>query len=193
MVSLDLITCHAAAHSYDIQRGFIAQGIKPYTSSTSVASAVKRYAALVKKEIKDFLLKKKIEGHRFSTTTDEWTDMNVRRFACFNVHLPGGEPRTIGMVRITDTLDAENAADILTKKLEEYDLSVSDDISSTTTDGASVMVAMGKLLPCEHIQCMSHGLHLAICDCLYKKKDASSEGEGSLFVPIQKYFCQKYL
>ena len=52
---------------------------------------------------------------RFTATTDEWTDLMIRRFACINIHLPGGEPRTIGMIRIKDTLYAEKAADILTK------------------------------------------------------------------------------
>ena len=63
--------------------------------------------------------------------------MQVRRFACVNVHLPGGEPRTIGMIRIKDTLDAERGAELLSKKLEEFDLSVERDIVGTTTDGAS--------------------------------------------------------
>ena len=40
------------------------------------------------------------------------------------------------MIRITDTLDAEKAAEILTKKLEEFSLTLAEDIASTTTDGA---------------------------------------------------------
>ena len=146
--------------------------------------------------MEDLFKKKKEEGTCFSTTTDEWTDLAVRRFACVNVHFPGGEPKTIGMVRCEDTLDAAKAAEVLTEKLDQFGLSVAEDIACVTNDGAryvinqktnsnlsfftyifhnnvlffSVMTAMGKLLPCDQQLCHAHGLHLAVCDCLYEKK-----------------------
>ena len=36
--------------------------------------------------------------------------------------------------------------------------------------GASVMVKVGKLLPCYQQLCYAHGIQLAVVDVLYKKK-----------------------
>ena len=44
-------------------------------------------------------------------------------------------------------------------------------IVTITTDGATNMVKMGKLLPCEHLKCQAHSIHLAVIDVLYKNKD----------------------
>lgn len=44
------------------------------------------------------------------------------------------------------------------------------DIVSITTDGAKVMVKMGRQLPIIHQLCMAHGLHLAVMDVLYSKE-----------------------
>lgn len=41
------------------------------------------------------------------------------------------------------------------------------------TDGASVMVKLGKLINCEYHLCYAHGMHLAVCDVLYKNKKTS--------------------
>ena len=58
-----------------------------------------------------------------------------RRFACINIHLPGGEPRALGMIHIEDTLDAERAAELLSDKLAQFNLKIDRDIVATTTDG----------------------------------------------------------
>ena len=42
---------------------------------------------------------------------------------------------------------------------------------ASTTDGATNMVKMGKLLPCEHLKCQVHSIHLAVIFVLYKNKD----------------------
>ena len=112
MATLDLISFNVLAHSIDIKLGLRARNIEPFNSHASgmvpmkevknifmkknilfsVATAVKRYAEHVKREIKTWLAEKKKEGERFSATTDEWTDLMVRRFGCVNIHLPGGQP-----------------------------------------------------------------------------------------------------
>ena len=90
------------------------------------------------------------------------------------------------MIRITGTLDAERGAQLLSEKLEEYCLSVEQDIAGLTTDGASVMCKMGKLLPCEHQLCTSHGIHLAVTGCLYLKK-GEEEGKN---IFLKKILCK---
>ncbi|CAB3224184.1 unnamed protein product [Arctia plantaginis] len=39
-----------------------------------------------------------------------------------------------------------------------------------TTDGASVMVKVGKLVSCYQQLCFAHGIQLAVVDILYKKR-----------------------
>ena len=43
------------------------------------------------------------------------------------------------------------------------------------TDRASVMVKFGTLIDPLHFLCLAHGIQLAICDCLYKKKEKKSK------------------
>lgn len=44
------------------------------------------------------------------------------------------------------------------------------DIIGITTDGAKVMVKMGRESRFVHQQCIAHGLHLAVTDVLFKKR-----------------------
>ena len=58
------------------------------------------------------------------------------------------------------------------KKFKEFDIELKRDLIAICTDGAQVMVSMGKLLGITHVLCMAHGLHLAVTDILYKKRTA---------------------
>lgn len=59
-------------------------------------------------------------------------------------------------------------AELLKQRLTDFNVSF-DDIVGLTTDGASVMLKMGRTLPFYHQLCYAHGLQLAILDVLYKK------------------------
>ena len=47
-------------------------------------------------------------------------------------------------------------------------------IAAMVTDGASIMVKLGRLAPYEHVICLSHTLHLVITDVFYPKKKSDS-------------------
>ena len=49
------------------------------------------------------------------------------------------------------------------------------DIVGATTDGASVMVKLGRLLPCQHNICLAHTLHLVIGDVFYSKTNTTDQ------------------
>ncbi|KAJ2951978.1 hypothetical protein O0L34_g4241 [Tuta absoluta] len=69
-------------------------------------------------------------------------------------------------------MPAEVCISLIQARLAAYDLTLSDcdnDVVAMTTDGASVMSRVGRLLPIFHQLCLAHGIHLAICDVLYKK------------------------
>ena len=156
------------AHSEDIQRGLLAQGHKPYKSTSSVSRAVNRYAKQVEREIIELLKKKKGNNIRFSITTDEWTNNQNAGFANFNVHMPNRDWVCLGTARVVGSFGAKAAEKSLHKKLKQFGLTVAEDVVATTTDGVELMKAMGRNLLCLHIVCMAHGLHLAISDVLYK-------------------------
>ena len=107
-----------------------------------------------------FLKDQEKQGTRFSYTTDEWTSTANKRYCNINVHLPGGYSMRLGMVRIKDTFTSERAAEIFEQQLDDYGLQLENQFG-VTTDGASVMCKMGRILKIYHQLCMAHGIHLA--------------------------------
>ena len=168
MASDALLTFSQMAYSKDIKRGLKAQGYEPLESHTAISKAVSRYASNVKKEIIELLKEMVDKDVRFSITTDEFTAKNHKRYSDFFVHIPGLNPKSIGMERIHGSLDAEAAGEMCRNKLAQFGLSVDRDITGGTTDGASVMVKMGEGLPIIHQLCLTHGIHLAVVDVIYK-------------------------
>jgi hypothetical protein len=110
-------------------------------------------------------------GSRFSLSLDEYTSLNNRRYLNINVHRNDGKFWNLGMVKINGSMPAEIAVDSVRTKLEEFGLSLDKHIVSCVTDGASVMVKFGRLIACDHNLCYAHGIHLAVCDVLYRKTD----------------------
>ena len=121
---------------------------------------MRAYAAKVKDDMRNTLEEKVKEGARVSLTTDELTKMH-KKWANLNIHLPGGETMSIGLMRIRGRLPAERAKAILCKKLNEFGLSEDRHLVATTKDGESVMKKMGRLFKCLSQLCHAHGLHLA--------------------------------
>ena len=112
---------------------------------------------MVKDKIRARLQKLLEEDCRFSSTTDEYTaKAKNRRFSCVNVHLPDGEVIGIGMIRIKGSFGADNAAEMLKDKLQNFGLS-EDVVVAVTTDGCTVMTAMGSQLDMLNQLCHAHG------------------------------------
>ena len=164
----DLLTYSQCANSVIIKKGLIAQGYKPYDTHTAVSKAVRRYATAVKNDIITLLETKIKNGERFSVTLDEFTARNNCRFTDFNVHFPWLEPKCIGMKRIHGSLDSEAAAEAVEEQLCQYGLDINVHVVANTTDGCSMMVSMGKMLPTIHQLCMAHAIHLSVVAVVYK-------------------------
>ena len=81
------------------------------------------------------------------------------------------------MVRVRGKLPAEKAAELFCNKLAESDLD-EDKHHGLTTDAAGVMPKTGRVLELFHQLCHAHGLHLAVCDIIYKKKPEEDEEEA---------------
>ena len=160
MASVDRIPFNTLAKSVDIKKGLVAQGFKPWNSHTTIQKEVHNFAVEVKAEIKEDLHKKVQMGVRFSVTTDEYTSLKIDRHCCVNIHESDGKHTAIGMIKVKGTFSAEKAAEILTDKIGEFDIQDSHLIANTT-DGASVMKKMGRLLDRMHQLCHAHGKSMA--------------------------------
>ena len=75
------------------------------------------------------------------------------------------------MTPITGSLFAEKIVDLVKNKLSNFNLSMKRRNIASVTNGASVMKKFGRLSSIEHQLCYDHGLHLAVCDVLYKKSN----------------------
>ena len=100
--------------------------------------------------------------------TDEYTSIKTCHYMNINVHT-NGSIYNLGLVHVVGSMPSEKAVEIVSEKLSEFKLEFNNDIVSTTTDGASVMVEFGHLInPLHHI-CYAHAIHLAVGDVLYVK------------------------
>ena len=169
LAALDRISFKTLAESDDIKRGLIALGYKVMHSPAAVIKLVMEYAEEIKKDIAKQLQEELDKGGRFSVTIDEWTSLKIRRFCAVNVHLKGGRHHGIGMIRGKGKLDASALESMLKRKLVEFGISPTFHVVASTTDGATVMEAFGRLMfPTLHQLCYAHALHLAVTDVVYK-------------------------
>lgn len=85
-----------------------------------------------------------------------------------NIH-SGKKFWCLGLIRVDTSLTAENCIIILKERLSQFDIALDTDIVAIVTDGPNVMLKVGRLVNVEHQVCFAHGIHLAVCDLLYKK------------------------
>lgn len=81
------------------------------------------------------------------------------------------------MVPIKVLFTAEVCVKALRGNLDKLGISLSQDIVGLVTDSHTVMVKVGLLVNTEHQLCFDHGIHLAVCDVLYKKKFVEDKEE----------------
>jgi hypothetical protein len=147
--------------------GLKAQGLKPPETARGIRNIVVAFGNSLKDELRNSIAKKVEAGERFSLSLDEWTSKRNRRYMALNLH-QNTSIQGLGMVRIDGSMPAEKAKDIVETKLADFGLSLKKHIVGTTTDGASVMKKMGRLMQVTHQLCHAHGIHLAVVHVLYK-------------------------
>lgn len=110
----------------------------------------------------------KQNGKRFSLTFDEWTSVRNRRYLNINIH---AEKKiwNIGVTQVSGSMPAEKCIEVIDLKLKDHGLSLNEDIVCITTDGASVMKKVGKLLNANQQLCYAHGIQLGVISVLYEQ------------------------
>lgn len=172
LVALDGIPMATLITSKDMRRFFSKDGLTVYKSATSIRSGIMKYYDEVVPRYSKEMIDGQENDSKYSITHDEWTSNRNRRFMNVNVHGQGGKVWGLGLTRVYGLANAEKCQSIVEDTLSKFQLSLNN-INSATTDGAAVMVKMGKSLSKAdvlHQLCFAHGLHLAVCDVLYKKK-----------------------
>jgi len=122
-------------------------------------------------------IKDKIDnGVKFSMTVDEYTTIRGRRF--FGVNIQSSDDKTTiktGLVRILGSCSAYDMIEVMKQHLSEFGINMDKDIVGSTQDGAAVNKKYIQLVEFIGRFCLNHGLHLGVCDTLYKKKDDDCE------------------
>ncbi|CAH2107368.1 unnamed protein product [Euphydryas editha] len=167
--------------SGDMKSLFAAKGnnYKLPSSPNTIKQIVMNYGTTLKMKVKEDLLKLKNEGYWFSVSLDEWTFGMNRRFLNVNVHTIINSQSTQWniLARIFGSMSSESCVQLLKEKLSEFNLSLDNDIVGITTDGASVMKKVGRLIEPLQQLCYAHGVQLGITDVIYKKNVESNEEE----------------
>ena len=171
LASVDGFSFKRIANSSFIQESFTKYNYDkpPPKNDVSVRNMILNYAAEKKDELCSYFKNQVKLGERFSLTLDEYTSLQNRRYININVH-GKKEHWSLGVIKLSDSLNSTRTAEIVSMKLEEFGLDLNKHIVGCTTDGASVMVKFGKEIEPFHAQCVAHTIHLAVCDVLYSKK-----------------------
>lgn len=182
MVAKDGLSYNCLSSSEDLKYLFFKNGFSLPTSPNTIKSIVENFSITVKAKIIKTLQSLQIRGEKFSLTFDEWTSVKNKRYLNLNVHHLEGTHFNLGLIPIHGSANAEHCVELVKTRLEEFSLHIDTDIVGITTDGASVMKKVGKLLSCYQQLCFAHGIHLAVVDTLYKKESVIHSPQNEMTV-----------
>ena len=99
--------------------------------------------------------------------------MDIERYMCLNLHGIGTKFWCLGMIRVYGSLPAEKCIELLEQKLSDYGLQLNTDTVCICTDGASVMMKVGRLIATDQQLCFAHGIQQAVLAVLYKRRTST--------------------
>ncbi|GBP95670.1 hypothetical protein EVAR_67876_1 [Eumeta japonica] len=172
MTAKDGLPLSVFVTSEDLRELIKAKGFLLPRSSTTIRMMVMNYGMTLRMKVVNELSQLKETGHRFSL---EWTSSSNRRYLNINAHTYANDRAlfwNLGFTRIFGSMPATVCVETLRKKLKKFEIDLDEDIVAITTDGASVMVKTGSLIPAFQQLCYAHGLQLGILDILYKKNES---------------------
>lgn len=161
----------------DMRFLFANSGFQLPKSPNTIRSIVTTFENTVKADmVIEFDLLKN-SGQKFTISFDEWTSQRNHRY--LNINLYNKEKHyNLVLVRIHGSWTAKHAIGLVKYRLKSFGIDLETDVIAMTTDGASVMVKIGKIVPCFQQLCFAHGIQLAVVDIIYKKsRDQNQEIE----------------
>lgn len=175
MAAKDNISFSTICNSEDIRLGLLARGYCDIPKSPEgIRLRVRAHHVFVVGLYRNEFGEMKKQDRKISITFDEWTSTRNRRYMNVNAH---ANQRTwnLGLKRIVGSMNAEKCVKLLEEVLSEYGLSLSEDVVAATTDGASLMKKVGKLISADHHVCLAHGIHLAVTSVLYTRSKSVND------------------
>lgn len=159
--------------STELRKSLIARGFEVPKSRETIKAKFMEYYQKCKQAMKEEIGTLKSKEKKFSIAFDEWTSTSNKRYMNIIVYT-NGKLFNVGLVRMKKSGTAENCIQYLEDRLNKFGISLSYDVVGFTTDGASTMQKIGKLIAPKQQLCLAHGLHLAVVDVLYKGTPTSS-------------------
>ena len=90
-----------------------------------------------------------------------------------NVHCQN-DVINLGFMTILEPYGAENILQLLEKQLADFGITnMQISVVSIVSGGASVMKKLVKISQLNHQLCYAHGVHLAVCDILFKNRSVT--------------------
>ena len=124
---------------------------------------------------------------RPSVTMDEYQSVDGRKFMNCNLHHHESVPDNLGLKRARGSLPADKIKSLLNEHLSDFNVDLKS-CAALVTDGAAVMIVLGRKLDCIHLQCMSHGINLSVTDIIFPKKkkkdDEDQETQLDFFIEM---------
>ncbi|CAF4499085.1 unnamed protein product, partial [Didymodactylos carnosus] len=113
---------------------------------------------------------------RNNVTIDEYTTVRGRQYFGVNIH-DSDEKKTFktGLIRIIGSCPAETMIAMVRDHLSTFGINMEQDLVGSTQDGAAVNKKFMGMLDIIGQFCLNHGIHLAVCDVLYKKVNTSEK------------------
>ena len=166
LVAVDGLAFNQISSSKILRRAFAANGYSLSTSRYYVKKVFMQQFAEIQSKIVTKICEIKETNNRFSISLDESTSTRNRRFINFNLHFPVGL-QSLGLIRVKGRMVTERAIELVQERLHKYALSLNDNIVTTITNGASIMMKFGRETEPLHFSCLAHAIHLSVCDVLH--------------------------
>jgi hypothetical protein len=173
MTACDGLSFSVFCTSRDLRAALKAMGHSELpTSPNTIKNMVVGYAKRVREKVSQEIQDEKRNVAGFSLTFDEWTSNRNRRYMNINVHGRNGKFWLLGLVRVEGSMPADECIKLVQGRLQQHGICLYQDIVCITTDGASVMAKVGKILsakgPLQQL-CLAHGVQLSVLDVLYNR------------------------
>ena len=173
LVAVDGFSIHCTGESKFIRESLSTKGFHLPSSDSSIINLNRSENDDIQKEIKAEIETKVKANTCFSVTMDEYTSVRCRRYMNINVHCQN-DVMNLGFIAMLESYGAAKILQLLEKQLADFGITnMQISVVSIVSGGASVMKKLGKISQLNHQLCYAHGVHLAVCDVLFKNRSVT--------------------
>lgn len=175
-LATDGISIRAITRNKYIRQAIARDGFKLPANESDVMKLLHEDFEEKQKKMINTIKLKVANGVKFSMTIDEFTTLRGRRYFGVNLH-DKTESTTYktGLIRIFGSCSAIDMVEIMNRHMSLFGISMKKDLVASTQDGASVNKKYIRNIDAIGQFCLNHGLHLGVCDTLYKKKSGTED------------------